>query len=679
MADGQIDIDLVLNDQSDETWTEFKSKAETSGKAGYETFKKSFGTKPLIAKLEAQAEKEGIDNFNELLDKIPEEEKTELLAKAEKGEINSFDDLLAALPEETRTELKAKSHTAEIRSFDDLLNEVPEDIRTELKAKAERGEIRTFDQLLDELPEETRTELKAKAERGEIANFNHLLKSVPMDIKTRLKVDADRHGISNFDKLLKQLPKKTRTELEAKAQRGEIINYEKLLNQIPTRKITQIKLNDNASDELIKIQQEAEQTKHKFSNLKDVMLGTFAGNAIFKGATALTGGLESIISDLDESSKAWQTFTGNMHEFGKSDKEIAGVKKELQIFAQQSIYSASDMASTYSQLAAVGTKNTTELVKGFGGLAAASEDPKQAMKTLSQQATQMASKPKVAWEDFKLILEQSPAGMAAVAKSMGMSVGDLTQKVQNGQIATQDLFDAITKAGTSDNFTKMATSYKTVGQAVDGLREGLTNKLQGAFDSTSKVGIKMVSNLANAIDNFDTKSMMNKLSGLISYITVHSKNISGIFSSLKEIAGSLVGGAWNAAKNTLTTVANMFGLIDKNSKQARDPLKTIDELLQNVANHKDMIQALGAALIASFAVKKLSDFVGGLSLVIKNLKLVTAAQKVFNTVSNANGISILVIAIAGLAVGLVELYKHNKKFREFVDNLVDAAADFSKG
>ena len=136
MADGAINIDLILDDQTDKTWTDFKSKAEQQGKEGYETFKKSFGNEPLIAKLEAKAETEGVDNFQELLAEIPEEEQTELLAKAEKGEINSFDDLLNALPEETRTELQAKAHTAEIRTFDDLLNEVPEDVRTELQAKA---------------------------------------------------------------------------------------------------------------------------------------------------------------------------------------------------------------------------------------------------------------------------------------------------------------------------------------------------------------------------------------------------------------------------------------------------------------------------------------------------------------------------------------------------------------
>ncbi|MCM6795685.1 tape measure protein, partial [Weissella paramesenteroides] len=463
MADGAVNIDLILNDQTDKTWSEFKSKAEQQGKEGHETFKKSFGDEPLIAKLEAKANKEGIADFKSLLNELPEEKRTELLAKAEKGEA---------------------------------------------------------------------------------IDFEKYIKNMPKKKVVSLETQAKNAGIDNFDKLLKKLPKKTVTDLQTRAEKGEVINFEQLLRKIPSKYITQLQLNDNASPELQKLQSEAEETKHKFSNLKDVMLGTFAGNVVFKGVTALTGGFESIISELDESSKAWQTFRGNMHEFGKSDGEIKKVKSELQDFAQKSIYSASDMASTYSQLAAVGTKNTTELVKGFGGLAAASEDPKQAMKTLSQQATQMASKPKVAWEDFKLILEQSPAGMSAVAKSMGMSVGELTQKVQDGQVATQDLFDGITKAGTSDNFTKMATNYKTVGQAVDGLREGLTNKLQSAFDSSSKVGIKMVSSIANSIDNFDTKPMMNKLNSLISYITAHSKDISSIFGSVKDIAAALIGGAW---------------------------------------------------------------------------------------------------------------------------------------
>ena len=103
----------------------------------------------------------------------------------------------------------------------------------------------------------------------------------------------------------------------------------------------------------------------------------------------LSSGVSGLISDIADANSSWKTFAGNMKILGKGEKEIESVKKELQDFAAKTVYSAADMSATYSQLAAVGVKNTDKLVKGFGGLAAASENPKQAMKTLSQQATRL--------------------------------------------------------------------------------------------------------------------------------------------------------------------------------------------------------------------------------------------------------------------------------------------------
>lgn len=254
-----------------------------------------------------------------------------------------------------------------------------------------------------------------------------------------------------------------------------------------------------AVDSLSKVVGESNQSASKFA----------ANGAVFGASAAVTAGalgliknsLSEVISGLNESSATWKTFEGNMSYLGKSQSQIGKVRSELTKYAQQTIYSASDMATTYSQLAAVGIKNTTKLVKGFGGLASAAENPKQAMKTLSQQATQMASKPTVQWEDFKLMLEQTPAGIAAVAKSMGLSTSQLVSDVQNGKVKTEDFFNAISKVGTNKAFTKMSTEYKTVGQAMDGLIETITTKLQPAFDALSGVGIKAISGIVNAIDN----------------------------------------------------------------------------------------------------------------------------------------------------------------------------------
>lgn len=241
------------------------------------------------------------------------------------------------------------------------------------------------------------------------------------------------------------------------------------------------------------------------SAFKSMLGANVIGNGISNALGAVKNEIGGLIGDLGEASAVWKTFEGNMANMGKGPAEIASVKKQLQDYATETIYSASDMSSTYSQLAAVGTKNTTELVKGFGGLAAAAPEPAQAMKTLSQQATQMAALPTVQWADFKLMLQQTPAGIAAVAKTMGKTTSQLVQNIQDGTVKTQDFFNAITKTGTSGAFTKMATEYKTVGQAMDGLREGVTNKLQGAFDRVSKVGINVISSLSDKIAsiNFD--------------------------------------------------------------------------------------------------------------------------------------------------------------------------------
>lgn len=274
-----------------------------------------------------------------------------------------------------------------------------------------------------------------------------------------------------------------------------------------------------------------------------------------KAVSVVTSGLSEITSGLNESSAAWKTFEGNMSMNDHSKKKIASTRKELQKFAEQTIYSSSDMASTYAQLDAVGTKSTTKLVKGFGGLAAAAENPQQAMKTLSQQATQMAAKPKIQWEDFKLMVEQTPAGIAAVAKTMGRSTQQLIKDVQDGKVKTEDFFAAIAKTGTNKQFTKLATEYKTVGQAMDGLTETAANKLQPAFDKVSSIAIKGVSDVTNLLDDVDGNKIASKIGN---FATKAGKYWSVFKTDAKEI-GQAFGSAVSAIGKSMGELNGSFG------------------------------------------------------------------------------------------------------------------------
>lgn len=328
--------------------------------------------------------------------------------------------------------------------------------------------------------------------------------------------------------------------------------------------------------------------------------------------SAISGSVTGLVGEINSSNAAWKTFSANMEMAGKGKDEIASVKSELQSFAEQTIYSASDMASTYSQLAAVGTKNTTQLVKGFGGLAAASENPKQAMKTLSQQATQMAAKPKVAWEDFKLMLDQTPAGISQIAKSMGMTSKELVKNVQDGKVKTEDFFDAIAKVGTNDSFTKLATQYKTVDQAMDGLQETVSNKLSPAFDVLSTAGINAISGIVDAVGSLDASGLADKTSAVL------------------ESAGKY----WNVFKDDVKEVGAAFGSAISAIKSSMGDLNGSFGSIESVNTFSDALGvATGALTTFAGFLEEHSDAVAKLITLLPKLFLAYQGFKIIRTVA----------------------------------------------
>lgn len=365
------------------------------------------------------------------------------------------------------------------------------------------------------------------------------------------------------------------------------------------------------------------------SNLKSTLtsgigFGIMAGIGQ-KAFGAVTSSIGGMVSELNSSSAAWKTFNGNMSMVGKGADEIASVKKELQEFAEDTIYSASDMASTYAQLSAVGIKSTNKLVKGFGGLAAAAENPKQAMKTLSQQATQMAAKPTVAWEDFRFMLEQTPAGIAAVAKEMGMSAKELTALVKDGQLETEAFFDAIAKVGTNDAFTKLTTEYKTVDQAMDGLTETVSNKLAPSFDVLSGRAIKSLDGIINKIGDLDGDAIAGKLTGFLDKASgywnvlkteaLEVKNAFGdAFSAIGEDLGKITG-----AFGSTESISSFAGVMDSASGALQTFAGFLEDHSETIAKVIPQIPKLVVAYKGFKIAKSVAPFVGAFTSAIAGL------------------------------------------------------------
>lgn len=547
MADGSINIDLLLNDQTDKTWSEFKSKAETAGKSGYDKFKDAFKGDPLVAKLETKADKAGIKNFRELLNQLPKEKQTELLTKAEKG---------------------------------------------------------------------------------------------------------------------------------------EVINYEKLLREIPSKITSQVELNDNASTGLRSLKNQAEEVGDKFHRLKDIAIGTFVGSTISAGVRTVAGFISGLGQEALNSSDALQKFKSTMQLGGFGEDEIDKATKQVKKYADDTVYDLNTVSNTTAQLAANGVKDYMGLTEAAGNLNAQAGGNADTFKSVAMVLTQTAGAGKLTTENWNQMADAIPGASGVLQKALkenGAFAGNFRDAMADGQITADEFNDALTKLGSNDAAKKAATSTNTFEGAWGSLEANVVSGLDNMID---KIGKKNLTGIINQLADVSTSAfgaMGKAVANVFGYINDHKKDITGILNSLKEISGALIGGAWDVAKDTITGIASAFGLISKDSKKAHNPLKTLNDVLGKIAEHKSLIKALGAAIATAFAIKKVSDFVGATKAVITNLKLATLAQKAFNLATKANPLGLVITALIALGVAFYELYKHNKKFKKFVDDCVDDAADFFKG
>ena len=283
-----------------------------------------------------------------------------------------------------------------------------------------------------------------------------------------------------------------------------------------------------------------------------------------KAVGVVGSGLKSLVSELDNTNSAWTSFASNMAMSGMGDTKIKETQKDLQDYAKKTVYTSKDMAATFAQLYAVNRKTSPSLVKGFGNVAAAAQNPTQAMKTLSMQATQMAAKPKVQWEDFKLILEQTPAGMSKVAKAMGMTTTELVKNVQDGKVKTEDFFKAMEKLSEDSDLSKMAQSYKTIGQAADGLTATLSKGLAPAWQVISDVAIGGITKLMGVVDK--------GIGGL-------SKIFKGTGKQLQKTAG-----AFERFAGTLSRNKGFMDVLKLTAKATSAALNALLKVIEKVSN-----------------------------------------------------------------------------------------------
>lgn len=451
---------------------------------------------------------------------------------------------------------------------------------------------------------------------------NDMDRKFSKETKVKLVADAETAGIKNFETILHKLPKKQQTELLAKAERGEVINYEELLRKIPAKVATQVKLNDNASSGLKSIQRETQQTESRFSRLKDVMLGTFAGGLALSGIHAIVSGLKEATQAGMEYNKEQDTmktvWTALTTEAPKDGKELINYINSM---SQHSIYAASTidkMAQSFYHVHS-SVSETKDWTNAFIRLGSTLHMSNDALAESGEQFAKIVAGGKASAEDMSVMINRFPMFGEALQKATGKSMKQLYAMSAAGKLSATQFTEALDylskkyKSGTDEAMTSF-----------QGMSMYISSRWQTLWGDITSTSFKMSKKSRQDIRDLLSDDMMKEyaqgisaalgsvfvwVSKVLGYINDHKKTIVDITGNLIELLGIIGKSAWDLFADTIYDIAKMFGLVDDNGKKTVDPLKQINDVLQALVDHKAMVQDFTKALIAMFAVKKITDFI----------------------------------------------------------------------
>ena len=310
-------------------------------------------------------------------------------------------------------------------------------------------------------------------------------------------------------------------------------------------------------------------------------------------------------------------------------------------------------------------------------------------KITSDMAIEALFRTKDKYKDAAKNFAETIGGMERTFKSsMPMLIGKFSESFGNMKNPLlKKITEWVADPKTKDKFTALGE------HSAKGL-ETITNAFSKVF------------NLGNAKDNLNgfmdwlnkfvdnmSKSIANNAPKIVNFFKEAKDSLIALFS----IGKSFAGGVWEVAAGMIKGIASAFNLMTGNGKKAKKPVTSISKALGDIAKHKTAIKTVGSLFAMYFVGSKVASGVMKVAQAInavKNSTIATAAatkgakaaqmalaaaQKVatgvqwaLNTAMSANPIGAIIVAITALIAGFVLLYKHNKKFKAFVDGMFNA-------
>ena len=482
---------------------------------------------------------------------------------------------------------------------------------------------------------------------------------------------------------------------------------------------------------------EVDDTEQKTSRLKGIFGATFTANLISNGFQNALGAIKGKFDEIAQSSSeyvkyqqtmnaTWLTLTGNAEE----GKKMVDMTNQM----AQAAANSTEMVDGMNQKFYAVTHNT-ELTKqqtqAILTLQDAFGQTDAAVENFATQWAQMIANGKVQGQDMMSIINVFPEMKNQLKEVAGQELGiaNMTQeqyaKLQSdgkitAEMAQKALFELQDKykdatvnfsttigglertiqsrmpavvAAFRDPIDKMKNPFlqqignwvadpKTEGKFKE-LGEHVSKGLGTIMDAFSKVfnlgdGTDKLNGLIDGLNKFVdnlSKNIANNAPKIVAFFKEAKDSLIALFS----IGKSFVGGVWETAVAMIKGVAGAFNLMTGNGKKAKEQVTSLSNALGSIAKHKTAIETVGSLFAAYFVGSKIAN---GITAVVKGIRAwktatagMTVAQKALNLAFASNPIGLVVVGITTAIAALTMLYKHNEKFKKFIDGIVKNIKD----
>lgn len=318
------------------------------------------------------------------------------------------------------------------------------------------------------------------------------------------------------------------------------------------------------------IEESARQADESLSDVDKSASKSSSGFGKFGAAAGAVGGLVSsgigmavdaigdLTGDIIEASDSADKFKSTLNFAGLDTGTIDALTASTQTYADQTVYSISDIRNVTAQLAANGVQGFDKLAEAAGNLNAVAGGNAETFSSVGMVLTQTAGAGKLTTENWNQLADAIPGASGKLQEAMlknGAYTGNFRDAMEKGEISADEFNQAIMDLGMTDAAKEAATSTSTI--------EGAMGNLEA-----SVVGVG-----TTILDQFK-----GPLTSGISMLAQGISGLSGVFTGLVQTIGPILSQIGTTFQTAFQPVVEIV------QSQLLPALQPLMSALQNLGN-----------------------------------------------------------------------------------------------